>query len=68
MANIENNMKGNQYALTMICMLNNYVICIPIPDKSADTVANVYLKEVYCRFGGSTKIIEGPLKIHCFLK
>ena len=50
--------RGNQYALTVIYMLTNYMICIPIPDKSVDTVANVYLKEVYGRFRGSKKILS----------
>ena len=49
----ENATKGSQYALTVICMLTNYVICIPIPDKSQDIVVNAHLKDVYCRFGGS---------------
>ena len=48
--------KGNQYVLTVIC-ITNYVTCIPIPDKSADIVANIYLKEVYCRFGGILNFI-----------
>ena len=50
--------KVNQYTLTMIYMLTIYIICIPITDKSADTVVNAYLKEVYCRFRGSWKILS----------
>ena len=54
----ESTMKGNQYALIVIYMLTNYIICIPIPDKSSDTVVNAYLREVYCTFGGSQKILS----------
>ena len=39
-------------------MLTNCIICIPIPGKSAYIVVNAYLKEVYCRFGGSQKILS----------
>ena len=37
----ETTMKGNQYASNVICMLSNYIICIPIPDKSADIVVHI---------------------------
>ncbi|MCG8430239.1 MAG: DDE-type integrase/transposase/recombinase, partial [Candidatus Omnitrophica bacterium] len=47
----------NKYALTVICMLTGYVFCIPIPDKKADTVTEAYIREVYCKFGGSRKIL-----------
>ena len=43
----ETTTKGNQYALTVICMLTNFIIYIPMLDKSADTVVNRYQKEVY---------------------
>ena len=61
--------KGNQYASTVVSMLTNYVICIPILDKSADIVVNAYLKEVYCRFGGRKRfcqIMEVNLKFIIF--
>ena len=50
--------KGNWFALTVICMLTGYTWCIPIPDKSAKTVVYAYLKEVYNNFGGSRKILS----------
>ena len=52
----ETTTKGNQYALTKKCMFTNYIICIPIPYKSADVVVNAYLKKVYCRFTRNQKI------------
>ena len=61
--------KENWYGLTLICMLTNYVKCVPIPDKSKDIVVNAILKEVYCRFGGRQKILsdnESEFKIHYF--
>ena len=45
--------RGNQYAVTVNCMLTNYVMCIPLVDKSADTVVSAYLKNIYCRLRGS---------------
>ena len=34
--------KGNQYMLTAICMLTNYVICVHLTDNTADVVVNAY--------------------------
>ena len=41
------------YTHTAECMLTNYVMCIPLLNKSADVVVNASLTETYCRFGGS---------------
>ena len=45
--------KGNQYSLTVICMLTNYVFMIPIRSKSTEEVNKAYLTGVYSTFGGS---------------
>ena len=50
--------KGNRYALTVICMFTGYTFCIPIPDKKAETVLKAYLNHVYCKYGGSFKILS----------
>ena len=50
--------RGNQYTLTVICMLINYVMCIPLADKPANTVCKWMLIEVYCRFRGSQKMLS----------
>ena len=34
-------------------------MCIPLADKYEDTVVNAYLKDTYCRFGGSKKTLSG---------
>ena len=44
--------KRNQYAFTVIGMLTNYLLCIPLIDKSADTVVSAYVKEMNCGFEG----------------
>ena len=31
-------------------MLKNYVMCVPLIGKCADTVVNAYLREIYCTF------------------
>ena len=46
---------GNQYAMTVICMLTNYVMCIPLAGKSAATVVRTYLKDIYYRFRDTEK-------------
>ena len=50
--------QGNRYALTVICMLTGYTWCIPIVDKSAETIVRAYIKEVYSKYGGSRKILS----------
>ena len=50
--------KGNNYALTVICMLTGYTFCIPIPSKSANDVVKAYIDNIYCKFGGSKKILS----------
>ena len=36
---------GTQYNIKVTCMLTNYVVYIPVIDKSANTVVNAYLRE-----------------------
>ena len=52
--------QGNRYALIcmLICMLTGYTWCIPIADKSAETIVKAYIKEVYSRYDGSSKILS----------
>ena len=50
--------QGNRYALTVICMLTGYTWCIPILDKSAETIVRAYIKEIYSKYGGSRKILS----------
>ena len=50
--------KGKKYALTVICMLTGYVFCIPLKTKTAEEVLQVYIDNVYSKFGGSLKILS----------
>ena len=50
--------KGKRYALTVICMLTGYVFCIPLKTKTAEEVLQVYIDNVYSKFGGSIKILS----------
>ena len=52
-----NTEQGNQYALTVICMLTYYVFMMPIRSKSTKEVIKAYLKGVYSTFGGSKYIL-----------
>ena len=50
--------RGNVYALTVICMLTGFTFCIPIENKTASTVVQAYIDNVYNKFGGSRKIVS----------
>ena len=44
---------GNKYALTCIDLLTSYVIAVPIPDKTAESVVEAYLSGIFSRTGAS---------------
>ena len=50
--------KGKRYALTVIFMLTGYVFCIPLKTKPAKEVLQVFIVNVYSKFGGSIKILS----------
>ena len=49
--------KGNCFILTCIDMLTGFTVAVPIKDKSANTVCDTYRAHIYCRFGGSARIL-----------
>ena len=44
---------GNRYALTCIDLLTSYLIAIPMPDKTAESVVEAYLSGILSRAGAS---------------
>ena len=50
--------RKNRYALTVICMLTDYVFCVPLKTKIAEEVIQAYIDNVYSKFGGSRKILS----------
>ena len=42
---------GNVYVLTIQDLLSKYLILIPMPDQTAETVANLFIKRAVCTFG-----------------
>ena len=48
---------GNKYILTVIDMLTGYTVAVPIPDKKSETVCSAYRDNVYCTFGGSSRLL-----------
>lgn len=46
--------RGNRYAVTIQCDLSKYIIAIPIPDKSADTIARAVVEACI--------LTHGPMK------
>ena len=49
--------KGNRYALTAVCMLTGFMLCIPLKSKRAEVVIKTYIDHICCTFGPSRKIL-----------
>ena len=49
--------KGNHYALTAICMLTNFVFCIPLKNKSASEIITAWRNHIAFPFGVSRKML-----------
>ena len=49
--------RGNKYVLTVINMLTGFTMAVPIKNKNADTICDVYRDHIYCMFGGSSRIL-----------
>ena len=50
--------KGHHYAWTVVDMLTGFIFCTPLKSKQSEEIVQVYLNEVYYRFGGSRKILS----------
>ena len=50
--------RKHRYALTVICMLTDYVFCVPLQTKTAEDVLKAYIDQVYSKFGGPLKILS----------
>ena len=44
---------GNKYTLTCIDLLTSYVIAVPIPDRTAESIVEAYLSGILSRAGAS---------------
>ena len=49
--------RGNKYVLTVIDMLTGFTIAVPIKNKNAETICEAYRDNVYCVFGGSSRML-----------
>ena len=49
--------KGNRYALTAVCMLTNFVFCIPLKNKSASEIVTAWRNHIAFPFGVSRKML-----------
>ena len=49
--------KGNRYALTAVCMLTGFTLCIPLNSKCVEDVIKAYIDHICCPFGPSRKIL-----------
>ena len=60
---------GKYYALTVICMLTDYTLHIPLKSKPAGEVEQVYVDDIYANSGGLSLIFVWwwhGIKIPCF--
>ena len=49
--------KGNRYALTAVCMLTNFVFCIPLKNKSASEIITAWRNHIAFPFRVSRKLL-----------
>ena len=49
--------KGNRYALTAVCMLTNFVFCIPLKNKLASEIVTAWRNHIAFPFGVSRKML-----------
>ena len=49
--------RGNKYVLTVIDMLTGFTIAVPIKNKNAETICEAYQDNIYCVFGGSSRML-----------
>jgi transposase InsO family protein len=49
---------GNKYILTFIDHLTRYLIIVPIPDRTAHTVANAIRENLFCHYGAPARLIS----------
>ena len=49
--------RGNKYVLTVIDMLTGFTIAVPIKNKNAETICEAYRDNIYCVFGGSSRML-----------
>ena len=49
--------RGNKYVLTVIDMLTGFTITVPIKNKNAEKNCEAYWDNIYCVFGGSSRML-----------
>lgn len=49
---------GNRYILTIMCDLTKYLTCIPIPDKSAKTIAKAIVENIVLIYGSPKQLLS----------
>ena len=50
-------LRSDHLPLTAVCVLTGYVFCEPLKTKQAKEVVQTYIDHIYCKFGGSLKIL-----------
>jgi transposase InsO family protein len=49
--------KGYVYILTVIDVFSRFLVAVPLRSKTAETVADILYREVFCRFGTARQLM-----------
>lgn len=62
--------KGNEYILTMQCLFSKYTIAVPLPNQTALSIADAFIKKCICVFGTPNAILtdQGSNFLSKFIK
>lgn len=58
MGPLQTSTNGNRYILTIMCDLTKYLTCIPMADKSANSIAKAIVENIVLTFGSPKQILS----------
>ena len=57
--------RGNRYVLVMVDCFSRWTEACPLPDKTAQSVADAFFNQIVCRFGVSLRIESCRNYVYC---
>uniref|UniRef100_A0A8R1HMZ2 RNA-directed DNA polymerase n=1 Tax=Caenorhabditis japonica TaxID=281687 RepID=A0A8R1HMZ2_CAEJA len=55
---LRTSVKSNKYYINMICWFSKFVISVPLPDATCETISRAVLKELVLKFGTPNQIVS----------
>uniref|UniRef100_A0A8R1DZW4 RNA-directed DNA polymerase n=1 Tax=Caenorhabditis japonica TaxID=281687 RepID=A0A8R1DZW4_CAEJA len=55
---LRTSLKGNKYYINMICWFSKFVISVPLPDATCETISRAVLEELVLKFGTPNQIVS----------